>query len=217
LRVDAAPKRFEQFKRLALLPVLVSNLYSMYGVLFLNWSVADIFFWFWCELVLTGLMLVILTLFWVRVDKTTNPGMLKLAPFLTVFSFLLILFYASLFSALAYKGEWQSWDRFPEFLAGKSIGLLMVVVSYGIYFGRTLRKPNYGLEESRNVDRLFARKSFVIIGLYLVLMCQYHWTGATRINLSPTYLKAMGLLLLIFKLVAEFGIFDGLFKRRRKN
>lgn len=207
----------EQFKRPALLPVLVSNLYSMYGVLFLNWSVADIFFWFWCELVLTGLMLVVLTMFWVRVDKTTNPGLLKLAPFLTIFSFLMILFYASLFSALAYKGEWQSWDRFPEFLADKSIGLLMMVISYAIYFGRTLRKPNYGLEEAKNVNRLYARKSFVIIGLYLVLMCNYHWTGATRINLSPAYLKGMGLLLLTLKLIAEFGGFDRFFKRRQKN
>ncbi len=207
----------EQFKRLALLPVLVSNLYSIYGVLFLDWSVADIFFWFWCELVLAGLMLVILTMFWVRVDRTTNPGLRQLAPFLTIFSFLLILFYASLFSALAYKGEWQSWNHFPEFLADKRIGLMMVVVACGIYFGRTLRKPNYGLEESRNVDRLFARKSFVIIGLYLVLMCHYHWTGATRINLSPAYLKTMGLLLLTFKLFAEFGGFDRLFKRRQKH
>jgi hypothetical protein len=47
---------FDKFKRLLVLPVLVPNLYSMYGVFFLNRSVADILFWFWCESVLAGIM-----------------------------------------------------------------------------------------------------------------------------------------------------------------
>ncbi len=81
---------FEKFKALALLPVLVSNLYSMYGVLFLNWSVADLFFWFWCEFALTGITMIVLTLFWVHADKASHPNMIKLAPLLTSFSFLLI-------------------------------------------------------------------------------------------------------------------------------
>jgi hypothetical protein len=207
---------FERFKRLALLPVLVSNLYSMYGVLILNWSVADLFFWFWCEFVLTGLMMIILTMFWVHVEKVSHPNMTKLAPLLTSFSFLLILFYASLFTALAYKGEWKSWDRFPEFLAGKKTGLLATIVSYAIYFGTTLRKPNYGLEEAREVEKQFGRRSFVILGIYAILMFHYHWTGARKLDLSSTYLKAMGMLLLAFKLTAEFGGLDCFLRRRAK-
>lgn len=207
---------FERFKRLVFLPVLVSNLYSMYGVLFLNWSVSDIFFWFWCEFVLTGITMIVLTMFWVRADKALHPDLAKLTPFLTSFSFLMILFYASLFTALAYKGEWKTWDRFPEFLADKKIGLIATVVSYAIYFANTLWKPNYGLEESRNVELQFGRRSFVILGIYAVLMFHYHLTGARKLDLSPTYLKAMGMLLLIFKLIAEFGGLDRFFKRRPK-
>jgi len=30
----------DKFKRLVLLPILVANCYSLYGVLFLNWGVA---------------------------------------------------------------------------------------------------------------------------------------------------------------------------------
>src|SRR6267143_3809822 len=115
---------FEKFKRLVFLPVLVSNLYSMYGVLFRNWSVADLFFWFWCEFVLTGITTVILTLFWAHVDKAVHPNLVRLAPFLTAFSFLLILMYASLFTGLAYKGEWKSWDRFPELWSTRKLSCL---------------------------------------------------------------------------------------------
>ncbi len=208
---------FEKFKALALLPVLVSNLYSMYGVLFLNWSVADLFFWFWCEFALTGITMIVLTLFWVHADKASHPNMIQLAPLLTSFSFLLILFYASLFTALAYKGEWKTWDRFPEFLVGKKIGLLAIIVSYAIYFGTTLRRRNYGLEEARNVEQQFGRRSFVILGIYAVLMFHYHWTGARKLDLSPTYVKAMGMLLLALKLMAEFGGLDRFFKRRSRN
>src|SRR5512143_1805299 len=124
---------FENYKRLVFLPVLVSNLYSIYGVLFLGWSVADVFFWFWCEFVLAGVILVVLTTIWSRLDKSLHPAMARLAPWLTAFSFLLVLFYASLFTAMAYKGEWKSWSRFPEFLADKRIGLLATIACYAVY------------------------------------------------------------------------------------
>lgn len=207
---------FEKFKRLVFLPVLISNLYSIYGVLFLNWSIADIFFWFWCEFVLTGLMMIILTCFWARAHKVTHPNLARLDPLPTAFSFLLILFFASLFTVLAYIGEWQSWNRFPEFLADKKIGLVATVVCYLFYFGNTLRKPDYGLAESKKVEGQFCRKAGVVLGIYAVLMFHYHWTGAQKLDLSPAYLKAMGMLLLTFKLIAELGFFDWIFKRGAK-
>ena len=205
---------FDKFKRLVFLPVLVSNLYSIYGVLFLNWSVADIFFWFWCEFVLAGITMIILATIWSRADKSLHQDLARLAPFMTLFSFVMILFYATLFTALAYKGEWKSWARFPEFLADKKMGLLATAVSSVIYLGLTLRKPNRGVEEVRNVEQQFTKRSFVILGLYAVLMFQYHWTGAHQLDLSSAYLKTMGMLLLGFKLLVEFGVFDRFVKRR---
>jgi hypothetical protein len=208
---------FHSLKRLVFLPVLVSNLYSLYGVVFLNWSVADIFFWFWCEFVLCGMILNVLTVFWARADKALPPGIVKLAPALNSFAFLLILFYASLFTAVAYRGEWNAWDRFPDFLKDKTIGLLVTTGSYLFYFVRTLRKSNHGWEEAGNVEAQFCRRSLVILGLYLVLMFQYHLTGARKMDLSPAYLKAMGVLLLGFKLITELGGLDWCFRRRRKS
>jgi len=207
---------FKQFTQMGILAVLISNLYSICGVLFLNWSVADLFFWFWCEFVLVGVTMIVLTLFWVRVDKTSRPEMAKIAPFLTVFSFLLILFYATLFTGMTYMGEWKSWNRFPEFLTGKKIALLALALVFAGYLVMTLAKQDYGLEESRHVVQLYMRKSIVILGIYALLMFQYHLTGARRLNLTSAYLKWMGMILLSLKLLAEAGLFDRFCKPRPK-
>jgi hypothetical protein len=55
-------------------------------VLFLHWSVADIFFWFWCEFILAGITSFVLLMFWRRVEKNPDPGIAKIAPYLFVFS-----------------------------------------------------------------------------------------------------------------------------------
>ena len=117
---------------------------------------------------------------------------------------------------MAYKGEWKSWGRFPEFLADKGIGLLATIACYAVYFGLTLRKPDCGFAEAKDIERHFTRRAFVVIGLYLVLMFHYHWSRSHRIDLSPTHLKVMATLLLAFKMIAEFGVFDRLFQRRPK-
>ena len=122
----------ESFKRPYFLLVAVSNLYSIFGLLFLKWSVADLFFWFWCELVLIGIILVVLTAVWSRVDFSLPLG--KLTPFFTAFGVLVILFYTTLFAGVAYMGEWRAWSRFPEFLADKEPGIVALVVCSAIYF-----------------------------------------------------------------------------------
>jgi hypothetical protein len=205
---------FEKRRRLALMPVLVANAYSMYGVLFLHWRVSDLFFWFWCEFVLAGIILVALTSLWARVDGAFPPTLARFAPLITLVSFLWVLMYASMFTAIAFKGEWRSWDRFPEFFADKRIGLVATILSFAIYFAATLRKPKYGLEESRSVSQQFGRRSLVISGIYLILIFHYHFTGASRLDLSSTYLKMMAVSLLVFKLIAELGAFDRFFGRQ---
>ena len=80
----------------------------------------------------------------------------------------------------------------------------------------TIIKKNHGYEDSEKVMFQFGRKSWVIIGLYLVLMLQYHFTGARQLNLTPGYLKCMGMVLLVFKLLAELGILDRLVHRQSK-
>ncbi len=211
----------DRFKWLVLLPVIVSNLYSMFGVLFLGWSVADIFFWFWCEFVLSGITSFILLMVWLPIEKnrhTAIAGMAKIMPYMFGFSFLYLLFFATLFAGVAYKGEWHSWGRFPEFLADKEIGLVVIVATYAFVLGRTLKKRDRGYEDSKKLARPFNRKCIAVAGFY-VLYLIHGWitewfTGARSLNLSPGYLKGMGVTLLTLKLLGEAGLFDRFFKRR---
>ena len=76
-----------------LLPVLVSNLSSIYGVLFLYWDVADVFFWFWYEFALAGLITLALTLVWGTLRANRYNPVVRLKPYIFVFSYLMVLFY----------------------------------------------------------------------------------------------------------------------------
>ena len=196
-------------------PVLTSNLYPIYGVVSVHWSVADLFFWFWCEFVLAGITTFVLVMAWPNAQKVVPK---KLAAFTFGFAFFLILIFATLFAGLAFKGEWGSWSRFPQFLANKEIGLAFLIVSFVVLLGMALTNRQIGPRALEKVSMLFNRKCFIIVGFY-VLFLVHGWirewtTGARSLNLSPTYIKAMGVTLLFLKLLAEQGLFDKLFKRR---
>jgi hypothetical protein len=210
----------EKIKRLAFLPVLVSNLYSIIGVLFLHWSVADIFFWFWCEFVLAGITTFVLLFFWRNRDKTANRNIATLAIYGFGFSFLYLLIFATMFAGMAYRGEWKSYDRLPQFIANKEIGLAAIAISYLFILVKMGSKQNYGPEDSKQIGMLFNKKAFVIVGFY-VLFLVHGWisewiTGARSINLSSAYLRGMGATLLCLKLLVELGIFDRLLKPRKE-
>ena len=213
----------DRFKRLVLLPVLVSNLYSMFGVLILNWSVADIFFWFWCEFVLSGITSFVLLMVWLPIEKTRDQVIARMAgamPFMFGFAFLYLLFFATLFAGMAYKGEWHSWSRFPQFLANKEIGLVVTVATYAFVLVRTLLKRDRGYEDSKKLAQPFNRKCIAVAGFYFLYLIHGWITewfmGAKSLNLSPGYLKGMGVTLLVLKLLGEAGLFDRFFKRPTK-
>jgi len=211
----------DRFKRLVFLPVFVSNLFSMFGVLFLGWSVADIFFWFWCEFILSGLTSFALLLAWLPIEKsrhTAIAGMAKIMPYMFGFAFLYLLFFATLFAGVAYKGEWKSWDRFPQFFADKEIGLVVTIVMYAVVLGRTLMKRDRGYEDSKKLAQPFNRKCVAVVAFYMLYLI-HGWitkwfTGARALNLSPAYVRGMGVTLLVLKLLGEVGLFDRRFKRR---
>lgn len=205
----------DRLKQLALWPVLISNFVAIVGLLWLGWKVADLFFWFWYELALTGATLVLLATVWSFTGTPADRSQVKNKPLPALGACALILLYATMFFGMAYVGEWERWARFPEFLQGKILGLLGTLGVHVLYLARTLRQPLRGMAEAGNIDRQFARRSFVIVALYAVLMLHYHFSGARQLSITPAYLKSMGLLLLVFKLTAELGGFDRLFHRRR--
>jgi hypothetical protein len=192
---------------------VISNLCLFFGILILNWSVADTFFWFWFEFALAGITSFILLTIWSALAANTSTrGWIKPAGFL--FAFLLILFYATLFSGIAFIGEWKSWYRFPDFVATKYIELGLTFVSFFIFFVATLSKRFHGVEDINETEIQFGRRSMTVLGLYAILMFQYHWTGAHTLDVSPAYLKEMGIALVSIKVFAEAGFLDRLITRR---
>jgi hypothetical protein len=205
-------------KRWVFAPMLVSNVYSMYGVLFWNWSVADVFFWFWCEFVLSGITSFLWILFWRNLQTDLPGGLRRAAPWIFGFTFLYMFLFATLFAAVAYKGEWKSYERLPEFFADKEIGLLATVAFYVILLVKTFAKPDRGLSESNNLTKPFNRKCFILLGFYVLFLVHGwigEWTTGAQLNVSPAYLKGMGMALLSLKLLAELGVLDRLFPRRQ--
>src|SRR5512133_1962874 len=190
-------------------PVMMANVYPIYGIWSAHWSVADLFFWFWCEFVLAGLTTFVLVLLWPKTQKVVPRN---LAAFGFGFAFFYMLIFASLFAGVAFKGEWGSWSRFPQFLANKEIGLAVLIVSFGVLLALALTNRRLGPKVLEKVEMLFNRKCFIIVGFYALFLVHAairEWTtGPRSFSVSPTYLKAMGVTLLFLKLLAEQGVFD---------
>lgn len=202
------------FKRLSLVPVLVTNLYSGYGVLFRQWGVADLFFWFWCEFVFSGICTLVVAQCWLRGQQNLKPGFARLTTFTFLFGFGMVLLYATMFAAIAYRGEWQSYDRFREFLEGKWVGLFACALSFVGWLLGTITRSDFLAQDYNILTSSFTRRCWVVIGLYAVLMFSYHWSGSRTLTLTPKYLQYMAAILIACKLLAEAGVFDRLVKRR---
>ena len=203
-------------RQLAWLPVSTAGVCSIYGLVLSHWDVADMFFWFWCEFVLAGITTFIFLLAWQRFETKLPRQVARMMPYLFGFSFVFILFYATLFTAVAYHGEWKDYGRLPEFLANKWISLAALVLSYAVLLISTLTKPDRGSGNSAALSKPFNRKCVVIVGFYCAFLIHgwiREWTTGAKLDLTPGYLRLMGIALLLLKTLAELGLFD--FWRRK--
>jgi len=195
--------------RVRVVPVATSALCSGWGLLVLKWSVADLFFWFWYEFTVAGLMLFVLVLVWNRFEPRWDNVICRgSSPFMFLFAFGMVLFYATLFASIAYMGEWKSWHNFPKFLAGKEVMLAATFIAFAVFFGTAVASCDHGVADSGFLSTQFLRRSFVVIGVYFVMMERYHLVDGATLVLSAEYMKFMGATLLTLKAGAEAGLFD---------
>jgi hypothetical protein len=195
--------------RVRVLPVVTSALCSGWGLLFLKWSVADLYFWFWYEFTVAGLMLFALLLVWNRFEpKWDNVLTRGMSPLWFLVAFGMVLFYATLFAILAYMGEWKSWHNFPKFLAGKEVMLAATFIAFALFFATAVASRDHGVADSGFLSTQFLRRSFVVIGVYFVMIERYHLVDGATLVLSPDYMKFLGGTLLALKAGAEAGLFD---------
>ncbi|HTH48222.1 MAG TPA: hypothetical protein VMB21_11975 [Candidatus Limnocylindria bacterium] len=209
----------ESFKRWLMLPGVVSFFYSLYGVLWLRWSVADLYFWFWFDFVLTGLTTIGLTWLWLRAHREVRRDQSILTLYILCFSFVMMLIFASIFAGMAFYSEWKDWGRFPEFLAARKAGLFQTVVAAGLYCAGMIWGRRYAKQEANSLEMPLARKAGIVLALYALMLLHgwiREWTTGTKLNVTPTYLKGMGVTLITLKLLVDLGVADRIFKRRMR-
>ena len=146
-----------------------------------------------------------------------NPHRKGCAVFGFVFSFLYLSIFASMFAGMAYMGVWKTWSRFPEFFADKKAGLLITVGSYFLVSLLVVVKRSLLIAVGEFMAVSFLRKAFVVLGLYVLFLVHgwiREWTTGARTELSPGYLKALGIALITLKLIIEAGFVDRFVKRR---
>jgi hypothetical protein len=194
-------------------PIFMSNLCSMCGVILWNWSVADLYFWFWYEFVLAGLTTCALLVVWCLTNPKASPHSLGVTLYLFLFPFLLMLFYATAFAAGAYRGEWKTWDHFPAFLEAKKTEMIATFLSFAYFFGSTIAKRNYGIDDNGYVGMQFSCRMIVVLGLYLVLLLHGLLSGGHLSPISPAYLKGMGITLITLKIATEAFLFYRILKK----
>lgn len=209
----------DSFKRWLMLPGVVTFFYSLYGVLWRHWSVADLYFWFWFDFVLTGLTAVGLTVLWLRAHPKISRQQGVLTVYVLSFSFVVMLIFASIFAGVAYFSEWKDWGRFPEFLAARKFGLWQAVGAAALFCGGLIWGQRYAKQDTEALALPLNRKAGIVLALYVLMLLQgwiREWTTGARLNVTPTYLKGMGVTLITLKLLVDLGVADQIFKRRRQ-
>lgn len=200
--------------RLNLLPVLVSNLYSLYGILLLRWHVADIFFWFWYDFLLAGITGFVLVACWIHAHREFPAIDRWSYSYQYLFAFFLTLIYATIFAGMAFMGEWKSWRHFLAFLARKSTGLLLYSLSFLIFLVVTIARREFIKQDFNSLTLGFGRRGYVVVGLYLVFLL-YGWIStAVSLENKLLTLHSLGVVLIICKLFTETELFTRVYFHR---
>lgn len=188
--------------RLMLLAGISYTLWSLHGVFWRGWSVGTLFFWMWWELLLSGISTTILVHRWQRLTKLPIKGD---TPAGIAGVTVLILFFATLFTALALGAEGISVQKgtLGDYLHAReaTMGLIAflfllmhLMMSHGRHFLETPKK--------QILSPLFNRL-FPVLGLYAVLIFDHHWHGRNEIDNSHNHHLLMAGSLLGLKLLLE--------------
>ncbi len=189
--------------RLMLLAGISYTLWSLHGIFWRGWSVGEVFFWMWWELLLSGVSTTILVHRWLRLTKQpARPG--DGAGGIAV-AVLIMLFFATLFTLVALGAEGVSIVKgmLGGFIGARDLNMaliafLFLLVHLMTAYGR--RFPDITREQlsSPLMNRLWP-----VLGLYLVLICDHHWHGRHELDTSHAHQLLMGGSLLGLKLLLE--------------
>lgn len=197
----------KQIKYVKLIPLLIINLFPVYGVLRLGWLIGDIFFWFYFDLLMTFIFVYwSLKLFW-KYNIGRNPQLNRLERKMFIWNFIIIFTFATIFCLLPIKAQWSLYGNFGNFFAQKSLTMLLIIITGFIDW--RLKHADKSIYQKVTFDQItmpLAQKSFPLIFLYGILMLHYHISGAKELSLNNVYVMGMFLILTFGKVMADIFI-----------
>lgn len=195
--------------------IISVNLIPLYGVFILGWRIADIFFFFWLEYILSlASTYFVLRGLWAQ-NIQQNERIVKTQKAEFLFFSLLTLFYVTLFALGVVMGELvgqvtsvAQYTALWIYVVQKKtfIGILLLAGVSGFFLekSKAYRQDN-GFEE---VTRIIKNKAYVIGIFYFVLMMHYHLSGSSSIPYEEIWYQSLVLCVFVFsKLIIESIIF----------
>lgn len=189
--------------RLLLLGSASYTIWSLHGIFFRGWSVGEMFFWSWWDLLFSGLSTTLLVHRWQQVTQT--PVRSGNGPFGVLFSVLLVLLFATLFTGLALAAENISvvQGTLKGFIRERlrSVGTIaFLFLMAHLFVSRRARLLQMSLPR---IMIPLNHRMWPVLGLYLILICDHHWHGRDKLDTSQGHQLLMGGSLLGIKLCMD--------------
>ncbi len=158
-----------------LVPLILANLVPLYGVIFDEWSIFQVFFLFWIETAIIGLYNGL------KILKVSGPLSLLLIPFFTVhfggFMFGHLIFIRSLFGgeALSQNAFSTSLPLILESCEGLWLSIILLLISHGISFfanfilGGEYKDSNPARQMISPYSRVIVMHLTIIFGGWIVM------------------------------------------------
>ena len=204
-----------QFKYLSYFSILFFNLIPIYGVLWKNWLISDILFWYWLEFMIEGVM----SYFRVYLYCNHNPSVkfnyeyVKNAKKETIFSFLLISIFATIFFLGPIMTEFREGRSVEIFIFEKVFMIVALIFSVVFLFWNDYICNKIYLDERKDFEyhtSILAKKSLAIALFYGILMINYYINGSVKIDYSSSYLLWMLVILMFVKTAIEMFYYNKL-------
>jgi hypothetical protein len=189
--------------RLLYLPALCSTLWSLHGVFVRHWRIGEIFLWSWCELFLSALSGILLIYRRERLLPTGTVEQAMKAALGVAMALLMVGFFATLFSILAWTGDFESLKTLPAYLREHQISFVVLACGFTAAHLTIVHRRGFALASQNDLLKPLTNKMWPVLGLYFVMIEQYHLTGSTELKIDGTYLLMMGGSFLGFKLATE--------------
>lgn len=198
---------FEEFailnrSRWMLLAGIIYTVWTLVGVLWRGWSIGEVFFWMWWEIVLSGISATLLIHRWRRMlgGAAHEPFRAALGVALAVG---LMLVFASMFTLLALASDKVAFRDLGSYLHSRLSTLTMLAALTTALHLMVSRSRNFPAMTRLQIESPLTGRMMSMLGVYAVMIFFYHWSGQSKLELNQTNQMVMGLALLGTKLALE--------------